>query len=133
MLTAYGAPGTVVQVPVLNDTGSSILSLFYDDLIAMGLLQVPAYPSIGDVLITTADGSSSVFGRYMVQWRLAEPGTNIGWSAWVAEPTIFRQGFPGGCRLSGQRIRDTFYIGTGPTTATLSVSTTKGGMSSRLE
>lgn len=121
-----------MQVPVLYDTGSSILSLFIHDLMAMGYPQ-GVYPSAGNVRIRIADGSTSDFQRYMIEWRLSEPGTNHGWSAWVAEPTIFRQSFPGGCRLSGEMIQQWFYIGTGPTTVTLSVATTKGGMISQLE
>ncbi len=51
-------------------------------------------------------------------------GTNIGWSAWVIEEAIFWPALPGASRLSGDMIRQMFYIGTGPTTATLSVATT---------
>ena len=88
---------------------------------------------IGRVKITIADGSNSVFTRFLVEWRLCEPGTNTGWSAWVTEAAIFRPALPGACRLSGEMLRHSFYIGTGPTTATLSVAVTKGGMISQLD
>ena len=96
----------------------------------MGFLQVPQYPNAGPVQISIADGSSSYFEKFVIQWRLSEPGTNIGWSAWVIEEATFRPALPGASRLSGDMIRQMFYIGTGPTTATLSVAITRGGMSS---
>lgn len=98
----------------------------------MGFLLVPQYPSTGSIQILIADGSKSLFEKYLVQWRLSEPGTNIGWSAWVTEEVIFRHIFPGASRLSGHMIHQSFYIGTGPATASLSVATTRGGMSSQL-
>ena len=98
----------------------------------MGFLLVPQYPSTGLIQILIADGSRSLFEKYLVQWRLSEPGTNIGWSAWVTEEAIFRPTLPCASRLSGDMIQQSFYIGTGPATATLSVATTKGGMSSQL-
>lgn len=53
---------------------------------------------------------------------------NTGWSVWVNEAAIFRPSLPTSCRLSGEMPRRTFYIGTGPNTATLSVAATNGGM-----
>lgn len=48
------------------------------------------------------------------------PGlTSVGRLGWQNPPSF--AGFPGGCRLSGDMIRHWFYVGTGPTTATLSV------------
>lgn len=97
----------------------------------MGFLLVPLYPSTGITQVIIADGSASLFVKYLVQWRLSEPGTNIGWSAWVEENAIFRPAGPGAHRLSGTMIHESFYIGSGPGTG-LSVATTKGGMSSQL-
>lgn len=130
-LTAYGGPGIIIQVPVIYDTGSNILSLFFEDFIEMGHVLVPQYPSTGSIEIIIADGTRSLFDSYMVQWRLSEPGTNIGWSAWVEEDHIFRPARPGAHRLSGTMIHQSFYIGSGPATA-LSVATTRGGMNSQL-
>ena len=113
------------------DTGSNILSLFFEDFIEMGLLLVPQYPSTGSIEIIIADGTRSLFDSYIVQWRLSEPVTNIGWSGWVEEDAIFRPARPGAHRLSGTMIHQSFYIGSGPATA-LSVATTRGGMSSQL-
>lgn len=104
-----------------------------EDFLAMGFLQVPTYPVIGRVPITIADSSNSVFTKFLVKWRFCEPGTNTGWSAWVTEAAIFRPAFPGTCRLSGEMLEHSFYISTRPTTATLSVATIKGGMSSQLD
>ena len=120
-------------MPVIYDTGSSILSIFYEDFLAMGFLQVPQYPNAGPVQISLADGSTSDFEKFLIQWRLSEPETKIGWPSWVTEEVICRPTFPGASRLSGDMIRQMFYIGTGPTTATLSVATTRGGMSSQLD
>lgn len=55
-----------MQLPVLFDTGSSILSLFDHDLVAMGFYQV-AYPDVGSVHITTIDGSTSEFSGYIIE------------------------------------------------------------------
>lgn len=98
----------------------------------MGWLLVPQYPAVGSIRICIADGSSSHFEKHLVQCRLAEPATNIGWSAWVTEEAISRPSLPSLCRLSGNGIRENFYIGTGPASATLSVATTLGGMRSQL-
>lgn len=61
----------------------------------------------------------------MVQCRLCEPGTNTGWSAWVNEAAIFRPALPTSSRLSGEMLRHSFYIGTWPNTATLSIAATQ--------
>ncbi len=66
----------------------------------MGWLLVPQYPAVGSIRICIADGSSSHFEKHLVQWRLAEPATNIGWSAWVTEEAISRPSLPSLCRLS---------------------------------
>lgn len=91
-------PGTIIQIPVIYDTGSSILSIFYEDFLAMGFLEVSRYPNAGPVQISLADDSSSNFEKFPIQWRLSEPGTNIGWSAWVIEEAIFRPALPGASR-----------------------------------
>lgn len=60
------------------------------------------------------------------------PPTGVAWSAWMYEEAIVRPLTPGGCRLSGMSMGNSYYFGTGPTTADLSVASTKGGMSSQL-
>ena len=97
----------------------------------MGFHLIPRYPSTGPIGILIADGSEAFHYKYLVQWRLSEPGTNVGWSAWITEETIIRPAAPGAFRLTGM-IGQNFFIGSGPGTA-LSVATTRGGMSSQLK
>lgn len=115
------------------ECGLNVFSLFYKDFLAMEFLQVPAYPIIGRIQITIANSCNSVFTKFLVKWRFYEPRTNTGWSAWVTEAAIFRPAFPVTCRLLGEMLQHNFYIGTRLTTATLSVATIKGGMSSQLD
>ena len=122
-------PGTIIQIPIIYDTGSSILSIFYEDFLAMGFLEVSRYPNAGPVQISLADGSSSNFEKFR---RLSEPGTNIGWSAWVIEEAIFRPALPGASRWYDStdvlhwyraELRQRFRL----------LCTTRGGMSSPLD
>lgn len=96
----------------------------------MGFLLIPQYPKTGPIGILIADGSTAVHDKYLVQWRLSEPGTNVGWSAWITEETIIRPAAPGSFRLTVM-IHQNFFIGSGPGTA-LSVASSRGGMSSQL-
>lgn len=92
-----------------------------EDFFDMGFFLIPRYPSTGPTGILIADGSASMFDKYLVQWRLSDPGINVGWSAWVTEETIIRPATPGSFQLTGM-IYQNFFIGSGPGTV-LSVAT----------
>lgn len=66
LLTAFGGPDTIVQLPVLFDTGLSILSLFDHDLIAMGFHQA-SYPDVGSAHITTVDSSTAELSGHIIE------------------------------------------------------------------
>lgn len=55
-----------MQLPGLFDTGSSMLSLFDHDLIAMGFYQV-SYPDVGSGHITTVDSSTAELSGYIIE------------------------------------------------------------------
>lgn len=53
----------------------------------MGYVQVaPHYLFAVSIRIRTADGSTSDFQRYMIEWQLFDPRTNHVWLAWMASP-----------------------------------------------
>lgn len=86
----------------------------------------------GNADILTADGALSFFRTYWIEYRFCDPLTGVAWSAWMYEKAIVRPLTPGGCRLSGMSMGNSYYFGAGPTTANLSVASTKGGMNSQL-
>lgn len=133
LLIAYGGQGLTTRVPVLYDTGSNILSLFERDLAEMATPETLARYRFSDVCsVLSADGVVSVLPKLWVEYRFCNPDDGTAWSAWMTEEAVIRPFTMDACRLSGSTMNYYYYFGTGPTTPTLSVASTKGGMSSQL-
>lgn len=130
---AYGGEGLITRVPVLYDTGSNILSLFERDLAEMATPETLARYRFAEFsYVLNADGVVSVLPKLWVEYRFCNPDNGTAWSAWMMEEAVIRPFTMDACRLSGSAMNHFYYFGTGPTTPTLSVASTKGGMSSQL-
>ena len=90
------------------------------------------YLFAGFSYVRNADGVVSVFRKLWVEYRFCNPDNGTAWSAWMTKEAIFRPFTMDACRLSGSAMNDYYYIGIAPITPTLSVASTKGGMSSQL-
>jgi len=112
----------------MNDTGSTILTLFDVDVLHLGNIQGYAGWA-GPVVVSNADGVMSLYPTIRMQIQLVRDD-NSPWSEWINEEAIVR---PVGLdipRLSG--IRDIMYMATAPGNHVLAVSTTKGELTSLL-
>jgi hypothetical protein len=127
---AFGGDGTAHGIIALNDTGSSVLTVFNTDLLRLGGVQ--GYGGWRNpVRVCDANGAITVFPTIAVQVRLVRDD-NSPWGNWIDENAIFKQLAPGVPRLSGYGIRRHLYFGTAPAHHRLAVATTKGGMQSLL-
>ncbi|KAI9767226.1 MAG: hypothetical protein M1840_005826 [Geoglossum simile] len=128
LMPEFGGDGTVFGIIAMNDTGSTILTLFDVDLLHLGDIQ--GYAGwVGPVEINYANGAIDVYPTIRVQVQLVRDD-NSPWSEWINEEAIVRPTAPGIPRLSGLGIRDVLYIATAPGNHFLAVSTTKGGLAS---
>ncbi|KFY29246.1 hypothetical protein V491_00125 [Pseudogymnoascus sp. VKM F-3775] len=125
-----GGDGTAWGVSVLNDTGSTITSIFDIDLLHLGGLQ--AYSGwVGNIEIGTANGAVDICRSLLVEVQLVRDDLSP-WTDWIEEHAIVRPVRPDVARLSGSGIRGALYFGTAPGNHTLAVSVTKGGLSALL-
>ncbi len=125
-----GGDGTVHGIIAMNDTGSDILSLFYSDLQYLGNTQ--GYTGWRGVIpISYGNGAIQYYVRIKVEVQLVRDN-NTPWSDWFEEVAIVKPDSQGLSRLSGYRMREVLYLGTGPGSHSLAVATTKGGLASLL-
>jgi hypothetical protein len=127
----------------MNDTGSSILSLFDTDMQHLGNLQ--GYTGgVGQVEVRNANGTINNYPQIHVQVQLVRDDDSP-WSNWINEWAIVKPSFPNVPRLSGVGIRGILYLpkgnvqrnsakstGTAPGNHLLAVAATKGGLTSLL-
>ena len=129
-LPGLGGNGLRYAVEIMNDSGSNILSVFYEDLNQLGVLQLPYYYGwLGNVGITTADGNVEYLQSLLVEIRFLRPATHEPWGPWITESAIVRHIGPEAMRLSGRAMRDFMFFGTRAGNHHLAVADTKGGMS----
>ncbi|KAI9767992.1 MAG: hypothetical protein M1840_005304 [Geoglossum simile] len=104
-LTAdFGGDGTIYGIIAMNDTGSTILTLFDVDMLHPGDIQGYAGWA-GPVVVSNADGAIGVYPAIRVQVQPVRD-ENLPWSEWINEKAIVRPIGPGTPRLSGTGIRD---------------------------
>ncbi|KAF7503848.1 hypothetical protein GJ744_003238 [Endocarpon pusillum] len=130
LIPEFGGDGTFCGVLVLNDTGSTILTVFTSDFQHLGNTQ--GYGGwMEESLVTDANGAATVLPQLLVQVQLVD---NHGepWGDWIVEQAIVRTPTEAVERLSGRNFRNVFYIGTGPGNHVLAVSASKGGLTSLL-
>ena len=125
-----GGDGTAHGITVMNDTGSSILSLFDTDIQHLGNLQ--GYTGgAGQVEVRNANGTINNYRQIHVQVQLVRDDDSP-WSNWINEWAIVKPSSPNVPRLSGIGIRGILYLGTAPGNHLLAVAATKGGLTSLL-
>ena len=125
-----GGDGTTYGITVLNDTGSSILTVFDTDMGCLGDRQWYT-GQLGHVAGRNANGMMSVYPRIHVQVQLRRDDGSPR-SDWIDEWAVVKPSMPNVPRLSGVGIREDLYLGTAPGNTVLAVAATKGGMSSLL-
>lgn len=129
-LPKLGGNGLRYVIEVMNDTGSNILTLFFEDLNQLGFPQLPYYGWLGKVAITMADGNIENLPSLLVEIKFLrstthEPlgpldhRTSDSATKWAWAYETFWQGDEG-CHV---------FLGTGPGNHHLAVVDTKGGMS----
>ena len=130
LIPEQGGDGTVHHITVLNDTGSSRLSLRDTDLQYLGNSE--GYNGwLGHTAVRKASGTINRYRRLLLQFQLVREDDSP-WSDWIDERALVKPVAPGVPRLSGNRIRDVMYLGTAPGNHFLAVAATKGGMTSLL-
>lgn len=130
LLPEKGGDGTIHGITVMNDTGSSILTILDVDL-----------PHLGDwtfyhgfawnIEIADAAGPVESLKSLYVQVRLVHQD-HTPWTKWVTELAIIRPIVPGIARLSGRGIREHFFFATTPGNNFVAVSRTKHDLKSLL-
>ncbi len=128
LILALGGNGTVINVTILNDTGSTIQTVFRNDLIAMGahLVQYHGYGHI--VQIGTANGN--VNGRSI--WVETRIMNGTGASDWFFELGVIMPQGQISTRLTGSQIRNHFYFATAPGNQHLYIAEKKNGIVAQL-
>ena len=130
LMPQQGGDGTVHRISVINDTGSSLLTLFDTDMLLLGNL--PGYTGWhGNVTVRNASGTKTRYRRLSVQVQLVRDD-NSPWSNWYNDDAVVKPASQGVPRLSGNGIRRVLYLGTAPGNHLLAVAATKGGMTSLL-
>lgn len=127
-----------VYITVLNDTGSSTLTLFMSDLLTMGLVPGPnirdgSYRGFTEpVDMNTSGGQSTRYGL-VVECRVVRmdriPLTHWYWELATVYPSNIPTNVP---RLSGENMRRLLYFATAPGQAPLYVSQKKTGLANLL-
>jgi hypothetical protein len=130
LIPQQGGDGTVHRVNVINDTGSSLLTLFDTDILQLGILE--GYTGWrGEVTVRNASGTVNRYRRIRVQFQLLRDDDSP-WSNWINDYAVIKPDSQGVPRLSGCGIRRVMYLGTPPGNHLLAIATTKGGMASLL-
>lgn len=127
LLTNLGGDGTVHGINVLNDTGSNMLTIFYEDLERLGNSRFYRGWQ-GEMDIGAAGGQMENLYTLLVEVQFVQPITMIPWGPWFSERAVLRRLVEGADRLSGAGMREHLCFGTRAGNEHLAVSTTKGGL-----
>ena len=112
LIPERGGDGTTCGIIAMNDTGSSVLSLFHSDLPYLGNIQ--GYNGwVGNVAVAYANGAVNILPMIIVQVKLVRNDNTL-WSEWIQELAVVQPQLPGQMRLSGFYIRQALYMGTAP-------------------
>jgi hypothetical protein len=115
----------------MNDTGSSIQTLFSTDLAALGYNELTYRGHRGIADIETANGTIRR-RRIVTEMQIMKAdGTTI--TPWFREFAVVLPPQPGiQCRLSGKAMRNHLYFATAPRNANLFVAQKKSGITTQL-
>lgn len=87
-IPALGGNGQSYAIEVMNDTGSDMLSLFFEDLQRLGYPALPYFGYLRPVRVRMANGSTELLVSLMVEIRLLRPVTLEPWGPWIIEQAI---------------------------------------------
>jgi len=121
----YGGHGPPMIVRALNDTGSDIMTLFYQEAINMGW-QPNVFPAT-PIQINSADGLTLQESIWVFAQICDYNGSPL--TEWFAERVVLRHFTGAEARLSGGNVRNQLYIGTAPGLQNLYVAQTKTHLS----
>ncbi|KAL9116405.1 MAG: hypothetical protein Q9187_007070 [Circinaria calcarea] len=122
----YGGNGNVVNVAILNDTGSTVQTLFDPDLNAMGYDPLTYTGNSGPLQIQTANGTVTRQSLWVEMQLMKPDGTPT--SRWFLEQGIATPLAGNPSRLSGRFLRRELYFATAPGNYTLYVAQNKNGI-----
>ena len=121
----YGGNGLTMVVRALNDTGSDIMTLFYDEATNMGW-QPNMFPA-QLLQINSADGLTLQESIYVFAQVCDYNGSPL--TEWFPEPVVLRHDTGVEIRLSGSNVRNQLYFGTAPRLQNLYVAQNKTHLS----
>lgn len=122
---AYGGYGPPLIVKALNDTGSSIMTLFTHEAIHLGWQPALFPPTILEIRsVDTVTLQEAIYVEAQVCDYNGSPLTE-----WFVEQVVLRHFTGAEVRLSGSRVRNQLYIGTAPGLPSLYVARTKTHLS----
>ncbi|KAI9828196.1 MAG: hypothetical protein M1826_006124 [Phylliscum demangeonii] len=127
--TNMGGDGRFVEYSVLNDTGSTILSIYGPELQYLLSTVYAAYNGFGRTNVSTADGTTHEHITALVQVKIMLNDIDE-FSDWIDDMAMVCPADK--LRLSGLGIRSALYFGTAPGNHHLYVSETKNGLVSQL-
>jgi hypothetical protein len=106
---AYGGHWPPVVVRALNDTGSDIMTLFYQEAINLGW-QPDIFAT--QIQINSADGLTLQESIYVLAQVCDYNGSPL--TEWFPEQVVLRNFTGAEVRLSGSNVRNQLYFGTAP-------------------
>lgn len=121
----FGGSGSTLIVGALNDTGSSIMTLFYHEAFNLGWQPVLTASRL--VSVRTVDAMSLQESIYILAQVCSYDGVPI--TDWFVELFVLRRFTGSEIRLSGSGVRDQLYISTVPRMQELYVARSKGQLS----
>lgn len=116
-----GGNGIIMQIRALNDTGSSIMTLFYHEALNLGW-QPAIYPA-EQVVINSADGVTVQESIYVMAQVCSYTGSLL--TEWFLERVVLRHFTGTEIHLSGSEFRNQLYFGTAPKLSNLYVARNK--------
>ncbi|KAM5436677.1 hypothetical protein McanMca71_001793 [Microsporum canis] len=129
MIPAAVPEPSSINVTMLNDTGSNMLTVFDTDLIALAI--PPTYGGFGSYVSMSTAGGQVQRQHIVVEVQLLDSQGNPV-SDWVLEHGIVTPASLGTARLSGDGMRQYLYFATAPGNAHLYVAEKKNGIVQQL-
>lgn len=121
----YGGFGRPLIIRVLNDTGSDIMTLFYNEALYLGW-QPDRFPA-QQFQINSADGATLRESISVLARVLDYNGSPL--TKWFLERVVLRRFTGVQVHLSGSMVRNQLYISTAPRLQNLYVARTKTQLS----
>ncbi|KAM5441464.1 hypothetical protein MferCBS31731_003535 [Microsporum ferrugineum] len=125
----FSPPSSSINVTMLNDTGSNMLTVFDTDLIALAI--PPTYAGFGSYVSMSTAGGQVQRQHIVVEVQLLDSQGNPV-SDWILEHGIVTPATLGTSRLSGDGMRQHLYFATAPGNTHLYVAEKKNGIVQQL-